>query len=81
MDMRDKYHSIASCKPLTVDLACNLGMCPDGELNQQTFSLLDDAQPTEPHLSGLPQILVLAVHSAWNALFFLPVFTCLLSHL
>ena len=31
---------------------CNPGMCPDWESNQWPFSLLDEAQPTEPHQLG-----------------------------
>ena len=29
------------------------GVCPDRESNQRPFSLWDNAQPTEPHQSGL----------------------------
>ena len=36
-----------------VDCIHNLGMCPDPESKWQPFALWDDAQPTEPHLSGL----------------------------
>ena len=36
--------------PPTGDLACNPGMFPDWELNQQPFGLQDNVQPTE---SGL----------------------------
>ena len=32
---------------------CNSGMCLHWELNWQTFALRGDAQPTEPHQSGL----------------------------
>ena len=31
----------------------NPGMCPDWESNWWPFALWDDAQPTEPHQSGL----------------------------
>ena len=34
------------------DLACNLGMCPDWELNQRPFGLQTGAQSTEPHQPG-----------------------------
>ena len=34
----------------------SLVTCPEQESNQQPFALWDDAQPTEPHLSGLPHI-------------------------
>ena len=34
------------------DQMSNPDMCPDWELNQQTFALWDDVQPTEPHGSG-----------------------------
>ena len=44
-----KNQSIASCMPPTRDLVHNPGMCPDRELNRQTFDLWDDAQLTEPH--------------------------------
>ena len=48
-----KHQLHVSRTPPARDLACNPGMCPDQELNQQPFSLQDDAQPTEPHQSGL----------------------------
>ena len=48
--------SVASRTPPTGDLACNPGMCPDWESNQWPFSFGDDAQPTEPHWSGLPSV-------------------------
>ena len=35
------------------DQTRNPGMCPDQKLNQRTFSLHDDTQPTEPYRSGL----------------------------
>ena len=42
---------------LTEDWSCNLGMCPDQELNQQPFALQDIAQPTELHQSRLQDYL------------------------
>ena len=36
----------------TGDQTHNPGMCPDWELNQQSFALWDNTQPTELHLSG-----------------------------
>ena len=36
-------------RPLTGDLACNPGMCPDQELNQRPFGLQAGTQSTEPH--------------------------------
>ena len=36
----------------TGDQTHNLGMCIDWELNQWTFTLWDDVQPSEPHQSG-----------------------------
>ena len=36
----------------TGDVACNPGMCPDWESNQQPFGLQASAQSTEPHQSG-----------------------------
>ena len=44
---------VASHGPLTGDLACNLGMCPDWESNQQTFGSWAGVQSTEPHQPGL----------------------------
>ena len=35
------------------DLACNPGMCPDWELNQQPFGLQASTQSTEPHQPGI----------------------------
>ena len=43
---------VAPCAPPTVDLACNPGMCPDWESNQQPSGLQAGAQFTEPHQSG-----------------------------
>ena len=37
---------VASHVPPTGDLACNPGMCPDWELNQQPFGLQAGAQNT-----------------------------------
>ena len=39
--------------PTPGNLACNPGMCPDWELNQQPFSLQANTQSTELHQSGL----------------------------
>ena len=48
---------VASHVPLTGDLACNPGMGPDWELNQQPFGLQASAQSTEPHQPGLVSLL------------------------
>ena len=40
-------------RALTRDRTCNPGTYPDWESNQRPFVLRDDAQPTEPHWSGL----------------------------
>ena len=37
---------VASCTSPPGDLACNLGICPDWELNQQLFGLQASAQST-----------------------------------
>ena len=37
---------------LSHEWACNPGMCPDRELNQQPFGLQADTQSTEPHQPG-----------------------------
>ena len=47
---------------LTRDLACNPGMCPDKESNQQHFTLWNNTQPTEPHQSGLLGSLLLFLY-------------------
>ena len=44
---------LASCTPLTGDLACNPGTCPDWELNRWPFGLQAHTQSTEPHHPGL----------------------------
>ena len=49
--VREKHQSVANW-----GLACNPGMCPDRESNQGPFALWEDAQPTEPHRSGLKTI-------------------------
>ena len=43
---------VASCTSPIGDLACNLGTCPDWELNQQSLDSLASAQSTEPHQAG-----------------------------
>ena len=48
--MRDTL--IASCTPPAGDQACNPGMCPDCEPNQQLFNSKAGTQSTEPHLPG-----------------------------
>ena len=48
---------VASHVPLTGDLACHPGMCPDWESNQQPFGLQASAQSTEPHQPGLVSLL------------------------
>ena len=50
-------HQLAASRTLPArDLARKLGLCPDQEWNLESswrsFSLWDDAQPTEPHQSG-----------------------------
>ena len=48
-----RHQLVTSCTPLTRDLTCNPGMCPDRESNPQPFTLWDSTEPTESHLSGL----------------------------
>ena len=57
----EKHGSAASHTPLTGDLVCNPGMCPDRESNQRPFALWDGAQPTEPHQSGLNYIIFFTI--------------------
>ena len=44
---------VASCTPLTGDLACNPGTCPNWESNRRPFGSQDGTQSTEPHEPGL----------------------------
>ena len=49
----EKHHCVvASRVPPTGDLACNLGMYPDWELNRRPFGLQAGAQFTELHQAG-----------------------------
>ena len=43
---------VASRMPPIGDLACNPGMCPDWESNQQPFGSQAGTQSTEPHQPG-----------------------------
>ena len=45
----EKHPSVASCMPITRDLAHSPGTCPDWESIRWPFGLQDNAQPTEPH--------------------------------
>ena len=47
--------------PPTRDLACNPGMGPDWESNQQLFGLQASAHSTEPHQPGLILAFVFAL--------------------
>ena len=49
---------VASCTPPTRDLACNPGMCPDWESNQQPLGSQAGAQSPEPHQPGLKMIII-----------------------
>ena len=51
--MCEKIHPlVASRMSPTGDLACNPGMCPDSESNQQHFGSEASTQSTEPHQPG-----------------------------
>ena len=50
--MHEKHVSVASLTPNQLP-GRHPGKCPDLEWIQEPFGLQDDAQPTEPHLSGL----------------------------
>ena len=47
---------VASGVPPAGDLACNPGMCPDGESNRRPFGLQVGAQSTEPQQPGLSDL-------------------------
>ena len=49
---REIHESVASCMLPTGDLACNPGMCPNWELNQQPLGSQASTQSTEPHQPG-----------------------------
>ena len=44
--------TVASHTPLTGDLACNPGMCPDWESNQRPFGSQAGTQSIKPHQPG-----------------------------
>ena len=50
---------VASHGPSIQDLAHNPGMCPDGELNQQSFGSQASTWSTEPHQPGQSPILLM----------------------
>ena len=51
---KEKHQCVfPSHAPPTGDLACNPGMCPVWELNQQPFGSQADTQSTETHQRGL----------------------------
>ena len=52
-DVQEIHPLVASPTPPTGDLACNTGMCPDWESNQQAFGLQASTQNAEPHQPGL----------------------------
>ena len=45
-------HVVASRTPLTGDLACNPGLCPDRDSKQWSFGSQPGTQSTEPHQPG-----------------------------
>ena len=52
ISVREIHGSVASHTPPAGDLACNPGMCPDGESNLRPFSSQASTQFTEPHQPG-----------------------------
>ena len=50
---REMLSVVVPCVPPTGNLACNSGICPDWESNQQPFGLQAGAQSSEPHQPGL----------------------------
>ena len=60
MEKEGEKHScvVASHEPPTGHLACNSGMCLDGDLNQQPSGSQAGTQSTEPHQPG-PQSSIL----------------------
>ena len=53
IDVQEKHWLVASLMSPTRDMDLNPGKCPDQESNRWPFGLQDDAQPAEPHHSGL----------------------------
>ena len=49
---RDRHQSVAFYMLPTRDQTCNLGMCPDQELNLRTFVYGTMLRPTEPPDQG-----------------------------
>ena len=69
---REIHQSVASRMPLTGCLACNPGMCPDWELNQQPVGFQPGTQSTEPHQPGLFSFLKLASFCSFSFSFQVP---------
>ena len=73
---REKHQSVVAFHvPHTGDLACNPGMCPAWESNQQLFGSQVRAQSTEPHQPGLSTTLlsvwgffIVAIQKLWQGL-------------
>ena len=61
----EKHLPVASHTSPTRDLAWNPGMCPDQESNWWPFTLQNNAQPTEPHWSGLKFLLIINPFYNW----------------
>ena len=52
IDVHEIHLSVASCTPPVRDQAHSSGVCPGWESNPPSFSLWNDAQPTESHQLG-----------------------------
>ena len=65
--VREEHQLPLSTKRPSLRQTCSPVMCPDGESNLPPFPLWDDAQPTEPHLSGVTDSY--ALHSTTTVAF------------
>ena len=66
----EKHQCVVTfCAPHPWDLACNPGMCPDGELNRWPFGLQASTQSTKPHQPGLKSFFFFLRkdHMRWNS--------------
>ena len=53
IDVGEKHDQLPLICALMGDGTCNLGMCPDWELNPRPYSLLDVAPASQPQRPGL----------------------------
>ena len=63
----EKHWLITSCTPSTRGPGLQLRQCPNWESNSQPFGLQNNAQPTEPHQSGLYSVVLKPSCLQWSS--------------